>query len=47
MQHVQTKHIDVQHHFVQQRVESGKIIFEYCSTEVMVADVLMKALLKK
>ncbi len=46
-QHAQTKHIDVQHHFVQERVENGKVIFEYCSTEEMVADVLTKALRKE
>jgi hypothetical protein len=28
MQHAQTKHIDVQHHFVQERVENGELIFE-------------------
>jgi predicted lipase len=43
-QHARTKHIDVQHHFVQERVENGKITFEYCSTKDMVADVLTKAL---
>jgi ribosome-interacting GTPase 1 len=46
-QHVRTKHIDVQHHFVQERVENGEVIFEYSSTEDMVADVLMKTLLKE
>ncbi len=46
-QHAQTKHIDVQHHFVQKRIENGEVTFEYCSTKDMVADVLMKALLKE
>jgi hypothetical protein len=45
-QHARTKHIDVQHHFVQERVENGKVTFEYCSTEEMMADVLTKALPK-
>ncbi len=42
-QHARTKHIDVQHHFVQERIENGEVMFEYCSMEDMVADVLTKA----
>jgi hypothetical protein len=37
----------VEHHFVRERVENGKIMFEYCSMEDMVADVLTKALSKE
>jgi ATP sulfurylase len=44
MRHTRTKHINVQHHFVRERVENGEIIFEYCSIEDMVANVLTKAL---
>jgi hypothetical protein len=46
-QHVQTKHIDVQHHFVRKRVENGEVTFEYHLTNDKVADVLTKALSKE
>jgi hypothetical protein len=46
-QHVQTKHIDVQHHFVREQVENGNVTFEYCSTKDMVANVLIEALSKE
>jgi ATP sulfurylase len=46
-QHVRTKHIDVQHHFVRERVENGEITFKYYSTKDIVADVLTKALSKE
>jgi hypothetical protein len=45
-QHARTKHIDVQHDFVQERVENGEVRFEYCPTEHMVANVLTNALSK-
>jgi hypothetical protein len=44
--HSRTKHIDVQHHFIREKLESGEISLEYCPTEDMVADVLTKALAK-
>ena len=44
--HSRTKHIDVQHHFIREKLESDEIRLEYCPTEDMVADVLTKALAK-
>ncbi len=45
--HARTKHIDVQHYFVGERVENGEVRFEYCPTKHMVADVFTKALSKE
>ena len=42
--HARTKHIEVQHHFVREKVARGAIILEYCLTKEMLADVLTKAL---
>ena len=42
--HSRTKHIDVQHHFIREKVEEEVIELRYCPTQEMVADVLTKAL---
>ncbi len=45
--HSRTKHIDIQHHFIREKLESGEIGLKYCPTQDMVADVLTKALAKE
>ena len=42
--HSRTKHIDVQHHFIREKVEEEVIELRYCPTQEMVADVFTKAL---
>ena len=42
--HSHTKHIDVQHHFIHEKVEEEMIVLTYCFTQEMVADVLTKGL---
>ena len=42
--HSRTKHIDVQHHFISEKLENQEICLKYCPTEDMIADVLTKAL---
>ena len=42
--HNQTKHIDIQHHFVHERVEDGTYKIVHCPTGQMLADILTKPL---
>lgn len=42
--HSRCKHIDIKYNFVRDHVANGKIALKYCSTDVMIADMLTKAL---
>ncbi|NDA63213.1 MAG: hypothetical protein EBX50_14410 [Chitinophagia bacterium] len=42
--HARTKHIDIQYHFIREKVEDNSVKLEFCPTDRMVADVLTKAL---
>jgi hypothetical protein len=45
--HGRSKHIDIQHHFVREVVEAGKIKVTFMPTDKMVADGLTKPLSKE
>ncbi len=45
--HSRTKHIDIQRHFIREKLGSGEIGLKYCPTQDMVADMLTKALAKE
>jgi hypothetical protein len=42
--HKRTKHIDIKHHYIREKVESGEIKLEYVASNDNVADVLTKPL---
>ncbi len=42
--HGRTKHIDLRHHFVREKVSEGAIDLKYCPTDCMIADILTKGL---
>ena len=44
--HARTKHIDIKHHFVREKLVGGVIDYQYIPTDINVADVLTKALPK-
>ncbi|SGZ14588.1 BQ5605_C029g10604 [Microbotryum silenes-dioicae] len=42
--HMRTKHFDIAHLFVRERVASGEVELEYCPTHVNAADIMTKPL---
>jgi len=42
--HGRTKHIDIRHHFVREKVNDGTIELKYCRSDQMLADMLTKGL---
>ena len=42
--HARTKHIDIRHHFIREKIETKELDVLFCGTEDMVADVLTKGL---
>ena len=45
--HARTKHIDIRHHFLREKIENGEIEICFCGTESMTADVLTKGLCRE
>jgi len=43
---IHTKYIDIQHHFICEKVEHGVIEMKYVSTQCIITDVLTKTLPK-
>jgi transposase InsO family protein len=42
--HARTKHIDIQYHYVREKVQDGILNLQYCPTAEMTADILTKGL---
>ena len=45
--HTQTKHVEIYHHFVREKIEAGKINLVFCRIQDMVANNLTKGLTHK
>jgi hypothetical protein len=43
IEHARSKHIDVQWHFLREKIAEGDIAIEYCNTKKMIADCMTKA----
>ncbi|TYJ97222.1 putative mitochondrial protein [Cucumis melo var. makuwa] len=46
VQHDRTKHVEIDQHFIKERLDSGSICIPYIPSSRQVADVLVKGLLK-
>ena len=44
VQHSQTKHVDVRHHFIRDHVEKGNVSLEFVSTNSQLADIFTQCL---
>ena len=44
--HARTKHIDIRHHYIREKLESGEVTLRYVNTKEMVADAFTKPLPK-
>ena len=44
VQHAQSKHIDIRHHFICECIAADTIYLEYCPTDINSADLFTKAL---
>nr|GEV04817.1 hypothetical protein [Tanacetum cinerariifolium] len=44
VQHSRSKHIDIQHHFIQEKVEKGVVELYFVTTDYQLADIFTKAL---
>lgn len=42
--HGRSKHIDINFHYVREKVDENVIILEYCPAEIMIADIFTKGL---
>jgi hypothetical protein len=42
--HAKTKHIDIQYHFIREKVENGDVRLVYQPTDLMAADMFTKSL---
>src|SRR5579871_6578245 len=45
--HKWSKHINIQYHFIREKIEEKKIELEYCKTSKIIADIMTKSLSKE
>ena len=45
--HARTKHVEIQHHFVREKIENGNIYLVFRGTQDIVVDVLTKGLTRE